>query len=400
MMPPVPEALSRALDGEFELLRLLGTGNSAAVYLARERALGRLVAIKVMREELAADETARRRFEREARAAASLSEHPDVVSVHRYGRLPDETPYLVMRYVKGRTLEERIAAEGRLPVEEAKRALGQVAAALSAAHAAGIVHRDVRPGNVFWDDDRNRAYLSDFGIAAVLETSVMDAVALTTPGIRLGDPRYRSPEQLLDEPVTEQADVYQWGLLAFELLAGEGPFVGTSAAQIVRDRLTGTPRDLRVLRPEVPERLADLVHRALTREPNRRPRAADLVRVLDEGTGGVAAGAVIAPAGTAQPPTDLAEIIRRRVPQVVGLAIAFGVGLIGLVSALAQRYPIPGWAFDFSIATAIAVLLASAVVAWFHGEKGRQEAPPLEYALLGTIVLAWIGTGILLFLRA
>lgn len=391
-MPAVPEAVTQALEPEFEVLRMLGSGNTAEVYLARERALGRLVAIKVLRAELAADETASRRFEREARAAASLTDHPDVVAVYRYGRLPDGTPFLVMRYIKGRTLHDRMAAEGRLPVAEARRALRHVASALAAAHTRGIVHRDVRAGNVFWDDAEDRAYLSDFGIAGVLETSALDASPLTLPGMRVGNPKYLSPEQLGDEPLTAQADIYGFGMLGFELLTGEAPYDARGTAAWIRAHLSGEPRDLRALRPEVPAELAEVIMRCLAREPNHRPRAADLVRILGDMEG----------EGSPQPasdPGDVAELLRRRVPQVVLLAVAFGVGLVGFVSALTDRYDVPEWIFDFSIATAVAGLLASAVVAWFHGEKGPQQATRLEYALLGAIGAAWLAAGVILFTR-
>ncbi|MBT8337851.1 MAG: serine/threonine protein kinase, partial [Gemmatimonadetes bacterium] len=236
------EQLRHHLGDEFEILRSLGKGATAVVYLARERALGRLVAIKVLRQGKAEDATVRRRFEREARAAASISEHPDVVAVHRYGRLPDDTPYLVMRYVKGRTMEERLQAEGRLPLDHARQVLLSVASALAAAHEQGIVHRDVRPGNVLWDDDAQRGYLTDFGIAAVLATSGMDSSRITQTGQMVGDPRYLSPEQLQDKDLTEQSDIYGLGILGYELFTGEGPYQARSNADYIRAHLTQEPR--------------------------------------------------------------------------------------------------------------------------------------------------------------
>jgi serine/threonine protein kinase len=175
------DALQEALGDDFEIKQKLGRGSVATVYLAREKALNRLVAVKVLLPGRARDETTRRRFEREARAAASLS-HPNVVQVFRFGRLPDETPYLVMRFVKGRTLEDRLAAEGPLPADLAREVLLGVASALAAAHAQGIVHRDVRPANVLWDEERRQALLADFGIAALLATGGEEATRLTKTG--------------------------------------------------------------------------------------------------------------------------------------------------------------------------------------------------------------------------
>lgn len=386
------ERLSDALGGEFELIRSLGRGTTSQVFLAREKALGRLVAVKVLSRAQAADETARKRFEREARAAANLSEQPDIVAVHRFGVLPDNTPYLVMHYVKGRTMEERLAAEGPLPVEQARTVLVQVASALAAAHAEGIVHRDVRPGNVFWDDARERSYLSDFGIAAVLETSAMDSARLTQTGQRVGDPRYLSPEQLHDQDLTEQVDIYGFGILGYELLSGEGPYEAEGMQRLIQAHLSGTPRDLRTLRPGVPDDMADLLVRCLSREPNHRPRAADIVRILSAPTSAVGAG------GVAAGPDDVAELIKRRVPQVVGLAVVVGAGLVGFMSSLYERYDMPRWVFDVTIATAVAGVLASTVVAWFHGEKGHQETTRTEVVLLGLIGVAWLASSALLIL--
>ena len=389
------DQLRDSLGGEFEVLRLLGKGATSLVYLARERQLGRLVAIKVLRRAKAADETARRRFEREARTAASISEHPDVVAVHRYGRLKDDTPFLVMRYVKGRTMEERLAAEGRLPNQHAREVLLRVASALAAAHERGIVHRDVRPGNVLWDDEAERAYLSDFGIAAILATSGMDSSRITQTGQLVGDPRYLSPEQLQDQELTEQSDVYGLGILGYELFTGEGPYQANNNAEWIRAHLMGEPRKIRDLRSDVPDDVADLLQRCLSREPNHRPRAADVVRILS-------APAPASPGqtmgGRADPESgDIAELIKRRVPQVVGLAIVVGVGAVSLMAELVGAYGWPQFVLDFTIATAVAGFFSSAVLAWFHGEAGRQQAPMIEFVLLGVIGVGWLVASVVLF---
>ncbi len=207
------EALRAALGADFEIKQKLGRGSMATVYLAREKALGRLVAVKVLLAGRAGDEAARKRFEREAKAAATLS-RPNVVQVYRFGRLPDGTPYLVMRFVKGRTLEERLAAEGRLPAALARTVLFGVASALEAAHAQGIVHRDVRPANVLWDEEAQQALLADFGIAALLATGGEEVTKVTKTGQMIGNPKYMSPEQLLDQDLTELADMYAVGFSA------------------------------------------------------------------------------------------------------------------------------------------------------------------------------------------
>jgi eukaryotic-like serine/threonine-protein kinase len=174
-------ALAVAMAPEFDILRPLGEGSMGAAYLARERELRRLVTIKVPRSDIAASDVVRHRFEREARAAARIR-HPSAAAVHRIGRLPDGTPFLVLEYLEGRTLEDVLAAEGPLPVPVALTILRQLAEALAAAHAEGVVHRDVRPNNIFWLEDDGRAVLADFGMAGILESGAEVVTRLTRPG--------------------------------------------------------------------------------------------------------------------------------------------------------------------------------------------------------------------------
>jgi len=385
-----PEELARALGDEFEIIRVLGSGSAATVYLARERALSRLVAIKVMNPALAADETARRRFEREARAAASLLDNPNVVAVHRYGRLPDETPYMVMRFVKGRTMEERLKAEGRLSVEQAVDALRSVVDALALAHSKGFVHRDVRPGNVLWDEEAGRALLTDFGIAAVLATGSAEGTRLTMAGELIGNPRYLSPEQLMDQDVTEMADIYAVGILGYELLTGEGPYEARSRMDLLKAHLGGEPRDLRTLRPEVPAPVADVLRRCLAREPNHRPSAQDVLRALD---GGGAHGHGGAAAAAGQEVADLQTLLRKRVPQVVLITGGVGFGMAQLVEGFGDPR-----LYSATLALMATAVALSAVIAWFHGEKGRQRTTVLEWVLLSVIGVAGLALTIWIYL--
>lgn len=392
-------ALQEALGTEYDVKQELGAGTMARVFLARDRALGRLVAVKVLRPGRAADETARKRFEREARASASLV-HPNVVEVYRFGRLPDETPFLTMRFVKGRTMEDRLAAEGRLDQDEARRILAHVASALAAAHARGIVHRDVRPNNVLWDEERGEALLSDFGIAAILATSGQDATHLTLAGQRLGEVRYQAPEQLLDEDVTEFTDIYAFGVTGYEFLTGQGPYEATADHQLVAAHLEQEPRPLETLRPGVDPALADLLRRCLAREPKHRPTAADVARALAaQGAGhGASQGASVggrtrasgmAGARTGEP-ADLQELIRRRVPQIVLIALGVGWGLMTLMDQLVDRDVLAGVFYRLTLPFAACGVAAAAVIAWYHGERGKQRAPLLEYTLLAIIAVIWV----------
>ena len=176
--PDLQTQLQAELDSEFQIVRLLGEGSVAQVYLARERALQRLVAIKFMKPELAEDETARKRFDREGRSAAKIRHH-NVATVHRVGCLEDQTPFIIMEYIEGRSLEDELQAEGVMTIEQACHTLSQVASALAAAHEKGIVHRDVKPDNVVRERDSDRVVLTDFGIAGILETGTETITRLT-----------------------------------------------------------------------------------------------------------------------------------------------------------------------------------------------------------------------------
>jgi len=374
--------LQEALGPDFEIKQKLGRGSMATVYLAREKALGRLVAVKVLLPGRARDETARKRFEREAKASASLI-HPNVVQVYRLGRLRDETPYLVMRFVKGRTLEERLAAEGRLPRDLAREVLHDVASGLAAAHAQGIVHRDVRPANVLWDEERKQAVLTDFGIAAILATSGEESTRLTKTGQMVGDPRYLSPEQLRDEDLTELADMYAFGILGYELYTGEGPYEAKSNTQWITAHLSGQPKDIERLRPDIEPAVAALLKRCMNREPNHRPSAAVAAKILEAPGAG-------APAPGPEGLTLWAELKRRRFPQFVAGAITAAAGFVGFVGFMREQYDTNVLWLNLSFPLAACGVLAASVVAWFHGERGQQQSSTTEWLLLGLVGIVWL----------
>lgn len=370
------EPLRTALGADFELKQKLGRGSMATVYLAREKALGRLVAVKVLLPGRASDETARKRFEREAKAAATLS-HPNVVQVYRFGRLLDGTPYLVMRFVKGRTLEEMVAAEGRLPVDLARTVLLGVASALEAAHAQGIVHRDVRPANILWDEEARQALLADFGIAALLATSGEEVTKLTKTGQMIGDPRYMSPEQLMDQDITELADMYAFGVLGYELYTGDGPYQAKTNTQWITAHLSAEPRDLKQMRPDADASTADLLKRCLNREPKHRPSAARAVATLRDGTS----------AGGVEGPVDIRELIKRRVPQIVLVAAGSGYALL---SGISQFIGNDSLLFRLAVPFVGSAIVATTIIAWFHGERGKQRTNVLEWILLSLVAVIWL----------
>ena len=382
------DALQAALGDDFDIKKSLGRGSMATVYLAKEKGLGRLVAIKVLSPAHAKDQTALKRFEREAKAAASLG-HPSVVQVHRFGRLSDETPYLVMHFVKGRNMEERLKAEGRLSPAVAREVLHDIASALAAAHAAGIVHRDVRPANVLWDEEGEKALLADFGIAGLLVTSDEEATRLTKTGQMIGNPKYLSPEQLLDEDLTELADIYALGVLGYELLTGEGPYDARTNTQWITAHLNQDPKDLKQMRPEVDADLADLLRRCLNREPKHRPSAADVARALVADSA-AAPQPGIATSGSVEEEADLQVLIKRRVPQAVIVTGAIGLGLMSLMNELNEQQLVGQIFYRLTLPFVACGVAAATIIAWFHGERGKQQTNVLEWLLLSVIGVIWV----------
>lgn len=398
MKPDLEERLRLALQPDLEIVRSLGRGSHAVVFLAREPALKRLVAIKVLRPEFNDDGVMRQRFEREAQSAASLH-HPNVTPVHRVGRIDGEIPYIVMEYIDSRTLEDTIESSGPLPVDRARPVLAGLASALAAAHARGIVHRDVRPGNVFLEKDTGRAVLADFGIAGLLETGGEAVSRLTGAGVRLGETRYMSPEQLMGESALESSDIYSFGILAYEVLTGRGPYDATKVQDMVVAHLKSEPRPLAQLVPGIDPEFAQLIERCLTKDANRRPTAADLAEKLKATRRSADASAA---SSTTGPTTFLGELKRRRVFQVAGGYIVIGYGA---VMAAKEFLPLLGageWVATVAAILYVAGIPIALVLSWIYditatgiqrtsGEAGSRAAGPGRVAwlaLAGAIVFA------------
>jgi len=275
-------SLADALGADFEVLRPLGGGATSHVYLAREITLRRLVAVKVLRKDVGENETARARFEREAHAAAGIR-HPNVPAIHRIGRTASGLPFMVQEFIEGRTLADRMEAMGALGPQETRRIVGELAAALSASHARGVIHRDVRPDNVLIEQNTERAFLMDFGTAAVRETGAESGARLTRAGESVGDPLYASPEQVRGEKVTPQADVYSVGVLAYEMLTLSNPYGSRSQGELLSAHLGSEPKEIPWRAIGNDQALGEIVRRCLNKEPSRRPTAEELRRALSSG---------------------------------------------------------------------------------------------------------------------
>jgi protein kinase-like protein len=260
----VRAALEAKLQAQYRIVRLLGRGGMGAVYLARDLALDREVAIKVVKTDSSAREI-HDRLRREARTAAKLS-HPNIVPLHAFGDV-EGMPYFVMGYVRGESLAARLRRDGKLPEEEARRIAADLAEALDHAHRQGVVHRDVKPDNVLLDDESGRALLTDFGVAKALGRSE----TLTPVGSVVGTPSYMSPEQAAGRAdIDGRTDIYSLGVMAYAMLTGRLPFEGKTAADVLTKHLTQEPPPLRSLAPTLPDSTALAVERCLAKDPARR----------------------------------------------------------------------------------------------------------------------------------
>ena len=297
---PVPAALD-ALAEDYEILRELGRGGTAVVYLARERATGEEVAIKLVRSQFADDDEARARLAREARFVTQL-DHPNVVPVRDVLDLGDNGVALVMSHVPGRTLREILRDEGPLAPERTASVLRDVASALGAAHGMGIVHRDVKPENVFITEDE-RAVLADFGIARSMSA---EAQQLTMHGVAIGTPAYMAPEQIDGEDLDARADIYSLGLLGWEMLTGKRPFAGEALYSVLYHQKHVQLDDPRTRLDAVPPALLTALAGAVEKQRDARWSGADSFLSALDGREDLREWPVSEPAATATVRVDRA----------------------------------------------------------------------------------------------
>ncbi|MCA9027108.1 MAG: serine/threonine protein kinase [Planctomycetaceae bacterium] len=274
--------------GPYEVFEVLGRGGMGIVFRARDPKLNRIVAIKVLAPELAANPNARRRFLREAQAAAAIS-HPHVVTIHAVDEGEDTStpaaqssrgastalPYLVMECIVGQTLQQKLDKQGSLRLTETLRIGHQLACGLAAAHKQGVIHRDIKPANILLENGVERVKITDFGLARAA-----DDVSITRTGEVSGTPQYMSPEQATGDPIDHRSDLFSLGCVLYAMCTGRSPFRATTLAAAIRRVCDDTPRAIAELNPETPTWLIAIIDQLLEKNPNARIQSADEVAEL------------------------------------------------------------------------------------------------------------------------
>ena len=262
--------IGQVLLDQFRMEECIGVGGMGMVYRARQTTVGRDVAIKILHPDVAGNPDAVRRFHREARISTAL-DHPNVVRVFLFGQLNDGSLYLVMELLRGRPLSELLRVEPKLATGRALHIAAQVAEAVGEAHVQGIVHRDIKPENIFLTPkgrDPDFVKVLDFGIARLLHPE--DQTSATQAGLVFGTARYISPEGAAGEKTDARSDVYSIGVLLYQMLTGVTPFEGSTPVQLLMAHINERPTPIRSLQPGIPEGVADVVMRALAKNPDAR----------------------------------------------------------------------------------------------------------------------------------
>jgi len=360
-------------DGRYRIQRKLGAGGMADVYLAEDQELGRRVAIKILNSRHGNDDQFIERFRREAKNAAALN-HPNIVSIYDRGEAED-TYYIAMEFLDGRTLKELIVGRGAAPINVAIEYARQILSALRFAHRHGIVHRDIKPHNVLVDGE-GRVKVTDFGIARA-GTSQM-----TETGSIVGTAQYLSPEQARGGEVDPRSDLYSLGVVLYELLTGKTPFDGETPVEIAMKHLSNTPKPPSKLRPDVPPELDMVVLRALAKNPNDRYQSAD---EMESDLERVARGARVAAATV-----DTATQVLRRPDAAAAVAATAATMIAPPVSAPAAPPPVieeeelasgdegrPIWPWLVAVAFVVAAVIAGFFV--WQELSGSPQVPVNNY---------------------
>ena len=297
-VPTAPEAapaddLTGRTLGEFQLIRRLGQGGMGQVYLARQTSLKRQVAVKILRAELAANESALRRFQQEAEAVARVS-HANIVQVYSIGQA-DGLHYMALEYVEGKNLRDYLSRKGPPELPVALNIMRQVALALLRASELGFVHRDIKPENILLTR-KGEVKVADFGLSRCFAPEA-PSLSITQSGVTMGTPLYMSPEQVQGKPVDPRSDIYSFGVTCYHMLSGEPPFRGTTGFEVAMQHVQSDPAPLHEFRPDLPVELCAIVHRMMAKRPEDRYQTArEIIRDLTKLRDALGSGAVTIPA--------------------------------------------------------------------------------------------------------
>jgi serine/threonine protein kinase len=273
-MSEIETKIKSTLENKYEIKSLIAKGGMGEVYLGIHRALDKRVAIKIIHQELSKNEEIKKRFYREAKLAAGL-DHPGIIDIYDFGG-KDDFNYIIMPYIEGSTLKEKLDKEGKLGLRECLRLMIAIADALSYAHSKNVIHRDIKPANIMIDNKGN-IILTDFGISKDLGD-----VDLTLPDSVLGSPKYMSPEQIKGLKVDTRSDLYALGLIFYEMITGKHPFEGKDTTSLYYSHVHETPRRLEDFAPDVPNRIGDIILKLLEKSPEKRYQSGDqLVKDLE-----------------------------------------------------------------------------------------------------------------------
>jgi serine/threonine-protein kinase len=321
--------LEQTLAGKYVIEELIKHGGMGAVYRGRHILMEKRVAIKVLRPSLAVDDDVVARFSREAKAASRIS-HPHAVSVTDFGESENGVVFLVMEYLEGRTLKEVIKSEGPLALNRVAEIARQVAGALDAAHEQGVIHRDLKSDNIMLSQTSSGewAKVLDFGIAKIQQVDGIDD--LTAPNLVIGTPQYMSPEQCSHSgPLDARSDVYSFGIIVYEMLAGKVPFTGESPTIIMMQQVQDDPPSILEARPGLPPAFANVIEKALKKKPEDRfQTAGELSKAIFEAAqiAAVSGDLLAAPATVPNVPVapaiddeDEETVVRARAPEVIAV---------------------------------------------------------------------------------
>ena len=362
LLPPKEPGHLGRFD-EFEVLGLVGRGGMGVVLKALDEDLRRVVAIKVMAPQLAANATARRRFQREGQAAAAVS-HDHIVTIHGVAEA-NGLPCIIMQYVAGESLQDRLDRVGPLEIKEILRIGMQTASGLAAAHAQGLIHRDIKPGNILLENGIARVKITDFGLARTV-----DDASVTQSGVISGTPMYMAPEQAQGETIDHRADLFSLGSVLYALCTGHPPFRATGTMAVLKRVIEDTPRPIREINPEIPDWLCEIVAKLHAKKPaDRFQSAKEVAELLEQHLAHLQQPSQVAMPGRVERPKGKPIMRRGSALLVVAASVISSIFIIG--------WPTSSWLFLIGFLSSLFLLVGLTVLILGRTTRRAWSAMPL-----------------------